>query len=47
MVRAYRETVSAERELAGGWRNESFRPSVPFGEWLKVWHRNQAQLSEG
>lgn len=41
MVTAYRETVAAERERAGGWRNEDFRPSVTFGQWLIVFYREQ------
>lgn len=39
MVDQWRVTVAAERDRAGGWRNEDFRPSVTFGEWLVIWHR--------
>lgn len=41
MVAAYRVTVAAERESAGGWRNEGFRPSITFGQWLILWHRER------
>lgn len=41
MVAAYRDTVAAERETAGGWRNETFRPSITFGQWLILWHRER------
>lgn len=41
MVDQWRVTVAAEREQHGGWRNEDFRPSVTFGQWLTVFYREQ------
>jgi hypothetical protein len=41
MVAAWREMVEAERERHGGWRNENYRPSVTFGQWLVIWHRER------
>lgn len=41
MVAAYRDTVAAKRDQAGGWRNEGFRPSITFGQWLILWHRER------
>lgn len=41
MVAAWREMVAAERERHGGWRNENYRPSVTFGQWLVIWHRER------
>ena len=41
MVAAWRDQVAAERERAGGWRNETFRPATPFGEWLRIYYREQ------
>lgn len=38
MVQAYRDEVERQREAAGGWRNEDFRPSFTFGDWLIMYY---------
>ncbi|MCW2901570.1 MAG: hypothetical protein JWO67_3835 [Streptosporangiaceae bacterium] len=45
MVREFRAAVDAERDAAGGWRNENFRPSVTFADWLVLWNRERRALS--
>lgn len=44
MVATWRAMVDAERESAGGWRNETFRPSITFGQWLILWHRERTSV---
>lgn len=41
MVAAYRAEVERQREEAGGWRNEDFRPSFTFGDWLVMYYRER------
>lgn len=41
MVAAWWAQTEAERAWSGGWRNETFRPSQTFGEWLGQYYRHQ------
>ena len=46
MVDEYRQAVELERDASGGWRNETFRASFTFADWLTRWHREQ-RISAG
>lgn len=46
VVDAYREQVELEREAAGGWRNEWFRPSVTFFDFQAAWYREERLAAE-
>jgi hypothetical protein len=41
MVVAWWVQTEAEHARCGGWRNETFRPSVSFGRWLTTYYREQ------
>ena len=46
MVAAYRDEVARQHEAAGGWRNEEFRPSFTFGDWLVMYYTEQRIVRE-
>ena len=41
MVATWWEITEAERAWKGGWRNEQFRPTVSFGQWLATFYAHQ------
>lgn len=42
MVAAWWVQTEAERARCGGWRNERFKPTVDFGQWLATYYREAA-----